>query len=809
MPTNIYDLFKKPKVGQAPAPPTFPNQGAPSPTLPPLPSNIQQQTSTAVQPKISNPFATSQPKPTTSPVQPRQQISAPATAPPTPSPVPQMQAPPDLANMWADIMGWSTKVLGDLDPAAVNDPRLMQTQMQAYPEIQRRLQMLQSQAGKMNITPDMLSSMLGPDYAAMLEAVGRFDPDATQAGLNNLRPGGNPTTTEQDLAPRTLNPNLPTPPPGTPGQGGVSLQPASNEINPQDLLAMFLQFFPGTSGIGGQGEFNPFYGVGPFGGFNPFGAYNPLQGAQAFTGGQQQGQQQLGFDDPNVPVDEVLDGNPQLEQQLSASHNSLFGPHGGYGPDDQFYPNELDAEYDYNDLYGVNDGRGTPGIGGGREEGTFYSDLLPGNPDITDDGSGQEFELPPININFGGRDGGSSSQPGGPNPNAQSPNEQGQGGFDWQRALIQGGLGLIPLLFGGGNKTPGGADLSGTVLGPLQNLGGVGQDLANHFQAGSTVPANFDEFFKQLTGQFSQSPLGNVTNEVMGRQLGGGAFPAQLGNSILSQFQGGQGLQDPNNFTNADPLTMLQQQLRSLQQTGFPGQNIIGDPARMLSLDQGQSGLLSGFNDPNLQSNGILGSLNNTIQNQGMNPEFINAAMERILQPQLEAQRGQLNAQGGGVAAPSSGLFQELERRTRSDFGNDLILNSQGALQNALSQGIGLQSDLGNQNLNRFNAVSGQGLNALQTIGNLGQIPFGLSNQTNNQQQNALQQALGREQFTGNFGQQNVMNAQNFFNTLANLATGQQTNQNDANLLNQANAGTNAQNWVQLLEGILRGGGLI
>jgi hypothetical protein len=242
---------------------------------------------------------------------------------------------------------------------------------------------------------------------------------------------------------------------------------------------------------------------------------------------------------------------------------------------------------------------------------------------------------------------------------------------------------------------------------------------------------------------------------------------------------------------------LLQNQVRMAQQFGLPGQGALQDTlSGMLGHGYGnqlmawqqalQSGGVGnqmmdlanrvqggdfgpgaaptattpGFAMPNqVGSPGIQQPLENVLsQNlmQGnLNPEFIQAQREMVLEPAQENLMGQLNQLGGGVGGLSSGLPAEMQRRLERDFMNQMTtlgfqgqqnaldqsrmlggqqfgqgMSNEQLMQQAMQQQAGMQQQTGLANLGLAGQYglfgAGQGLQAAQLAGSLMQGAGGL-----------------------------------------------------------------------------------
>ena len=92
----------------------------------------------------------------------------------------------------------------------------------------------------------------------------------------------------------------------------------------------------------------------------------------------------------------------------------------------------------------------------------------------------------------------------------------------------------------------------------------------------------------------------------------------------------------------------------------------------------------------------------------------------------------------------------------------------------AMQTASGVQQALSNQALQRATGMGGQELQRLQTVGQLGQVPFQQA-QAQAQLRNAMiPEALGRERFAGEFGQQGLGQAMNYLQAMNQFNMGQQ-----------------------------------
>jgi hypothetical protein len=394
----------------------------------------------------------------------------------------------------------------------------------------------------------------------------------------------------------------------------------------------------------------------------------------------------------------------------------------------------------------------------------------------------------------------------------------------------------------------------------------VNQRLEDFLMQPSTIPKNFDEFYKVLTGQpvgQDISPFGNLLNQALLGGLGGGPFGGTMADDLAKQFGARFGVPGME-MQGEGVLPFLQTQLQALQQTGLPGQRLLqtpGGPLDFQSLLEGSQGMLetggggglvpglqylmdqglpgqslmqglipSQFNLGGQQQALGLGGLNapftsapqtaaeqaitSAIAGGGLSPGFVEASRQRILEPAQRQLRGRLGQDVlGGQGSMRSGLAQELLRRQEQDFLSDLAMQGQqnllaqqqlglgagqqrfgqqlgqaqaqlGAGERALGMGMGafgaipqaalpifqlagdLQGQLAQQALGRFDVMGQRGLDALQSFGQLGQIPFAQAAAQQNIMNQLLPTALRREQYTGDFAQQNIANALNFMDAM-------------------------------------------
>ena len=73
----------------------------------------------------------------------------------------------------------------------------------------------------------------------------------------------------------------------------------------------------------------------------------------------------------------------------------------------------------------------------------------------------------------------------------------------------------------------------------------------------------------------------------------------------------------------------------------------------------------------------------------GLTPEFVQAQRNLVLDPAIEARRGEFNQQTGGAAIPGpSGLYQEQQRRLERDFMDQMLGYGFQSQQNAMNQAL-------------------------------------------------------------------------------------------------------------------------
>jgi hypothetical protein len=323
----------------------------------------------------------------------------------------------------------------------------------------------------------------------------------------------------------------------------------------------------------------------------------------------------------------------------------------------------------------------------------------------------------------------------------------------------------------------------------------------------------------------------NLANNVFGSILQpGGGYP------LPSGMMGGAGGANMSylDWLGQNPASLsgpefLQQQLRTAQQFGLPGQGSLdysispllqgGQQAQqqawMQALMSGGAGnqmmglanqvragdfgpgaaptaTTPGFALPNqVGTPGIQQPLENVLtQNlmQGnLNPEFIQAQREMVLEPAQEQLMGQLNQMGGGVGGMSSGLPAEMQRRLERDFMNQMTtlgfqgqqnaldqsrmlggqqfgqgMSNQQLMQQALQQQAAMQQQTGLANLGLAGQYglfgAGQGLQAAQLAGNLMQGAGGLDIGRTGQLANIAQGMYGGGLAGYGSAAQNLMN---------------------------------------------------
>jgi len=99
----------------------------------------------------------------------------------------------------------------------------------------------------------------------------------------------------------------------------------------------------------------------------------------------------------------------------------------------------------------------------------------------------------------------------------------------------------------------------------------------------------------------------------------------------------------------------------------------------------------------------------------------------------------------------------------------------------ALQTAANIQQSLGDQALNRFDVMGQRGMDAMRGFGEMGQIPFQQAATQQALMNQLLPAALGREEFTGDFAQQNIGNALSFMDAMNRNAIARQ--QIPANLI--------------------------
>ena len=209
--------------------------------------------------------------------------------------------------------------------------------------------------------------------------------------------------------------------------------------------------------------------------------------------------------------------------------------------------------------------------------------------------------------------------------------------------------------------------------------------------------------FINSSGGFAYDALPGMYNYLM-NYLGENANLSSGVNNALTGYLG-------QNLTSDYPQQMseyLQQLIGGLgsgqMQYGTDQQT---NAANMLSaLSGGQ-----GTSTPIQQQ--VQNTLSQLIGGSGLSPEYVAAAQESILKPALENTYGTANNMAGGVGELSSGLAQELARRTQSDFSNQLVKTGYENLSNLLNQGNVAGATSYNQGLNLANLTGDMGQNAI------------------------------------------------------------------------------------------------
>lgn len=293
-----------------------------------------------------------------------------------------------------------------------------------------------------------------------------------------------------------------------------------------------------------------------------------------------------------------------------------------------------------------------------------------------------------------------------------------------------------------------GAQQPGLISGSFTNPNQVSDPLQNLFTNSNIDPAQFQQFMNQLSGFGTGNPLGDALSQ----QLLGG-----LGQGGTDPFQNAAGQQ-----------SSLQDVINTL----------LGQPA-IQSVSAGRASDL--FQNLATQGGGTGSDLQSFLEQQlrssiaggGINEQTAQAQRDRFLRPALEARAGLNNRQGGGVASLDSPLFQELNRRTEQEFLQDQLIQSNQNLQSQFGQA----GQLGQQQFgNLFGVGQAQGQLG-QTSQQINQQAIGLGGQLQDmlsqQGLQSTQLGLGREQFQGEFGQQNLTQALQFLQLMNLFGLGQ------------------------------------
>ena len=306
-----------------------------------------------------------------------------------------------------------------------------------------------------------------------------------------------------------------------------------------------------------------------------------------------------------------------------------------------------------------------------------------------------------------------------------------------------------------------------------------------------------------LTGQ---SGVESLINPAIQQAIGQGTSPLdQSMQHLFSQGFPGQGALSEQIGTQLGQGGGIQgqtgQALQHLLSAGLPGQGPLSnflnwgtDPAHLQAMSTGQAGAPNAVGAPGIQGQ-VESQLGGLIGGAGLSPEYVQAARQRYLEPQMEALKGRLNAQGGGQASLDSPLFQELQRRQERDFMDQLLMQGQDKLGQYMGQGM----QLGGQQF-------GQGMQNAQLGMQGGQQGFG----------NFLN-AYGAIPQGGNpildiasrFGQQGIGNATDIYRTLAGSGLNlmdlanqrQQGGYNNLLNLYQGSAGTQLPFIQQMMQG--------
>lgn len=209
--------------------------------------------------------------------------------------------------------------------------------------------------------------------------------------------------------------------------------------------------------------------------------------------------------------------------------------------------------------------------------------------------------------------------------------------------------------------------------------------------------------FINSSGGFAYDALPGMYNYLM-QYLGENANLSSGVNNALTQYLG-------QNLTSDYPQQMseyLQQLIGGLgsgqMQFGTDQQTNAANQLAALTGGQGTS-------TPIQQQ--VQNTLSQLIGGSGLSPEYVAAAQESILKPALENTYGTANNMAGGVGELSSGLAQELARRTQSDFSNQLIQTGYENLSNFLNQGNVAGATSYNQGLNLANLTGDMSQNAI------------------------------------------------------------------------------------------------
>lgn len=170
---------------------------------------------------------------------------------------------------------------------------------------------------------------------------------------------------------------------------------------------------------------------------------------------------------------------------------------------------------------------------------------------------------------------------------------------------------------------------------------------------------------------------------------------------------------------NIDPLTQypkglteyLQQMINQIGSSqGQYGTNMQNNAATVTNNLQGGTGISTPIQTQ------VTDQISKMLSGSGLTDDYVNAMRQSVLKPSQDDLAGTLNRMGAGVAAPSSGLMQEINRRNEEAFNNQLIRSGYENYNNLLTQGMNAGSQSFAQGLNLANLQGNLGQNAMQNL---------------------------------------------------------------------------------------------